>query len=170
MKSIPGAEVISSIDSLKLQVCVRQGTQVVIHPDQARQWSSSGEEIAALFSKLKSEHEAKYLNALATVIAESSTSPASTAAAVVEAEDPVADDTAAPDASPAPDPVVFTSEEELKKADQIKERCASEIAGVELLRGESGKLYILCEKNKVLCKWSVLGGYGTGKFLNNHMT
>ncbi|CAK9005910.1 Uncharacterized protein SCF082_LOCUS8794 [Durusdinium trenchii] len=43
MKSIPGAEVISSIDSLKLQVCVRQGTQVVIHPDQARQWSSSGE-------------------------------------------------------------------------------------------------------------------------------
>ena len=44
-------------------------------------------------------------------------------------------------------------------------KCMSEVAGVVLLRTSSGKVFLLSEKDKALPRHSILGGFGTGKYL-----
>ena len=156
-----------AIDAMGLKVCIRQGTQIAIHPDQVKQWSNAGEDISQQFTVLKEEHDKKYLMLLADQISSQSRRPGT----LVKTEEANTEATPLPgldeskDDQPLEKPKVFASEEKLIESDPIETRCASEVAGIELLRGKSGKIYLLAEKDKVLPKWSLLGGYGTGKQL-----
>ena len=172
MAAIPGADHLKSVDTMGLQVCVRRGTQLVIHPDQIKQWTNSGQELADAFQKLKEHHDAKYMNALSSIIQAPAASSNQTGSAVVAAV--VADETAEGEAEnqdpgasggsgPSPEKVTFESFDKLNQEDPIETRCASEVSGIELLLGKSGKVYICSDKDKVVPKFSVLGGFGTGK-------
>ena len=63
-------------------------------------------------------------------------------------------------------PPVWPSLEELEKQDTISERVMSEVAGVELVAGSSGAVYLLASKDKTIPKRAQLGGYGTGQYVN----
>ena len=65
----------------------------------------------------------------------------------------------------APAPKVHESVEALQKDDPIAVRCVSEVAGVELLKTASGKLFVVAEKKRIVPKLTLLGGFGTGKQL-----
>ena len=45
LAQIPGSGVLKSADSLPLQVLVRDGVNVVVHPDYVRKWSNCGGEL-----------------------------------------------------------------------------------------------------------------------------
>lgn len=169
IRSVPGGEFLGSIDSMSLQVCVRQGTQIVIHPDQQRQWTSSGPEIEAEFKSLKSNHDRLYASALSQVIKERGQTATSMVEACGDDEaegDQGADSAAAPvqDAA-STTPVTFESVEKLLEQDPTEHRCSSEVAGIELFLGKSGNVYICSEKDRILGKFTILGGFGTGKHL-----
>lgn len=67
----------------------------------------------------------------------------------------------------APDIKVFENLEALEGEDgPLKPRCSSEVAGVEVLRGKSGSVYLMAlDKQKILPKHTLVGGFGTGKCL-----
>ena len=49
MANIPEAAVLRGSDALKLQVCVRDGSAIRLHPTQVKKWSECGGEIGAEF-------------------------------------------------------------------------------------------------------------------------
>eukprot|EP00435_Cladocopium_sp_Y103_P016726 s2323_g4.t1 len=129
LASISGAQYIKSIDKLPLQVCVRKGNQICIHPDQVKQWNNSGLEISEAFAQLKEEHDSKYMNMLASLITE----PDAVVAAAPGAEE------AAVTVGKEDDPIdlgadSFESLEKLQEVDPVLHRCQSEISGIELLK------------------------------------
>ena len=158
---------------MTLQVCVRKGTQIVLHPDQVKQWTNSGMEYEEAFKSMKDEHESKYLNMLTSIIQRTTASAGSTAQTSVVASGTAASETVEQDVEPPPLPpatrqkVTFESIDKLQAQDPIQVRCASEISGVELLLCQSGNVYLCGDKDKVLPKFTVLGGFGTGKFLDS---
>ena len=64
---------------------------------------------------------------------------------------------------------VYDSFEELQKADSIQSRCVSELPGIELLKGDSGRLYLLADRERIIPKNTLIGGFGTGKPLNGEV-
>ncbi|CAK9100925.1 Uncharacterized protein SCF082_LOCUS47204 [Durusdinium trenchii] len=169
LAEIPHAQCIKSADALELEACVRQGTKIAIHPDQVKQWTSSGAALEAEFKKLEANHIEKYQNCLASVItaqAQSSSSLPTAAGAVVAADDENNEDDPPP-ASPAPvtQDSEFASLEKLRESDAVEVKCASEVAGVDLIKTASGKIWLLSEKDRVVPRFSQIGGYGTGKYV-----
>ncbi|CAK9075226.1 unnamed protein product, partial [Durusdinium trenchii] len=165
LKTIPGADCVQSIDKLKLEVCVRQGTTIVIHPDQCKQWSNSGSEIAEAFAELKKNHTDNYSQVLSSIIStpgQSASQVSGTsqeaAAALTDAAEPETSDP-----GPAVPKVTFESIDKLKEKEEIEVRCASEVSGVELIKCRSGKIFLCSDKKRVVPKSTLLGGYGTGK-------
>ena len=148
---------------------MREGTKLVIHPDQCRQWQSKGEKYAEEFNSLREEHAAKYESMLTTIIQQSSSAasvstPAAVTAAAAEAEDDAGDP--APEAAEEEQPLVtFESLEKLQAADPVAVKVVSEIAGVELIRTNSKKIFLYAEKAKAIPRNAILGGFGTGKQL-----
>ena len=66
---------------------------------------------------------------------------------------------------PAPSVSDFESVDALKATDEIQFKAVSEIADVELLRGKSGSTYLVAvKKNRDLPRYTIIGGFGTGKF------
>lgn len=159
MKEIPGADAVKSVDSMKLEVLVRDGTKIVIHPDQVRMWKSKGEKYEADFLELSNQHTEKYEGMLASVIQQSAAGASSTSAmAEVDDEPP-------PEVEEGPEPelVSFESLAKLEAADPVAVRVSSEVAGVELLKTASNKLFLLAEKQKSIPRFAIIGGFGSGK-------
>ena len=158
-----------SVDSMSLEVTVREGTKMVIHPDQVRQWQSRGEKFADEFKQIQKEHSEKYEGMLASIIQGTSSGSASQVGAHEGGEDEDEGDGAAesnPD-PPLQNPLqTFESLEKLQEADPVTVKVASEIAGVELLRTTSKKIFVMSEKEKGIPRFAVLGGFGTGKRLS----
>ena len=42
-------------------------------------------------------------------------------------------------------------------------RCVSEVAGIEIIKGKSGQIYLLSDKDRIIAKNTLIGGFGTGK-------
>ena len=170
-KEVPGGEFVKSVDSLQLEVCVREGTSIKIHPDQMRQWKSSGQEFDQQFEELKNHHLETYANCLNGVISDASTPTSSTttssesSAPAATAVVPIEDEQEEPPNEPQPQLTVFESLEKMQESETVECKCMSEVAGVELLRTSSGKMFFLCDKDKALPRHTVLGGFGTGKYL-----
>ena len=141
---------------------------MVIHRDQARQWLSKGPPYEEEFKLLLETHMQKYENALASLITPAGSTPSGqtqTTAVVVAAAGGEGEDEGAVEeegGSDAP-PVTFESVEKLQAADPIATRVASEFSGVELLLTTSKKIFLLADKVKSIPKWTILGGFGTGK-------
>ena len=58
----------------------------------------------------------------------------------------------------------FGSVAELEAADgPFKNRCASEVTGIELIKGKSGQIYLLSDRARIVSKHTLIGGFGTGK-------
>lgn len=111
-------------DTMGLEVLIREGTSLVIHPDQVRQWKNAGLDIEREFVKLQQMHKEKFMNMLAPVLETVSTSgpgasstSAPDAAAIVEVD---ADEEEAPaDPEPANESTVtFESLEKLEASDK----------------------------------------------------
>lgn len=164
LSSIPGSEVIKSVDALKLEVTVRTGTAIDIHPDQVKLWRSQGGNYASEFEKLVSKHDQVHKNMLANVIKSGTQSQAQPGTQIV----PVADEADQVDPAP-PDQVValqdFESLDALQKTDEITLKAASEVTDIELLKGKSGSTYLMAsKKNRDIPRHTIIGGFGTGKF------
>lgn len=147
-----------------LEVLIREGTSLVIHPDQVRQWKNAGLDIEREFVKLQNML-APVLQTVSTSGPGASSTSAPDAAAIVEAD---ADEEEAPaDAEPANESTVtFESLEKLEASDKVTLRVGSGIAGLELLLTEGEKVYLLADKAKVIPRHSILGGFGAGKLLD----
>ena len=161
LSQIPGSEVTKSVDALKLEVTVRSGSSIEIHPDQIKTWRTQGGNYAADFEKLLTEHDKTYKNMLAGVIG--STSGGAPSGQVV-----AADETPVPGPEVEAPPAVtdFESVEALKAQDEISFKCVSEVTDVELLRGKSGSTYLVAvKKNRDIPRHTIIGGFGTGKLL-----
>ena len=172
MREIPGGEFTKAFDSLSLEVLVREGSRIVIHQDQEKQWKNSGGEIEHAFTELKAQHMEKFQSLLSPILTQTAEATAgqSSTPGTGQSVPAIADD--GPEEVPDPAPTTATPEavatfesiEKLEAADKIKVRTASELAGVELLRTESGKVFLFSEKGKVVPKHTILGGFGSGKF------
>ncbi|CAK9064429.1 Uncharacterized protein SCF082_LOCUS33169 [Durusdinium trenchii] len=155
--AIEGHQYLENLDNLDLQVLVKSGAEYKIHPDQLRQWEAVGGDIGDEFAKLKAQHEGKYQTLLKDIVQSSTV-----------VEDTLvrpADESSGGDS--APDIKVFENLEALEGEDgPLKPRCSSEVAGVEVLRGKSGSVYLMAlDKQKILPKHTLVGGFGTGKCL-----
>lgn len=164
LAAIPGAEVIKSVDALKLEVTVRHGSSVEIHPDQIKQWSTQGGNYNDQFQKLLADHENTYKNMLAGVIGGGGDGDASQSQVVSSTSPvPVADEADAPPEGVGP-VQEFESVEALKAQDELDFKAVSEISDVESWKGKSGSTYLVATKrNRDLPHNTLLGGFGTGK-------
>ena len=164
LQAIPGATILKSPDSLKLEVTVRNGTVIEIHPDHVKRWPNTA--FAKQFEQLSNEHSQNFkelLQPILTTAGEGGTS--SKTDALVSAENKAGKDDSGTDAAKTVTLKTWDSFEKLHAEDEIAHRVASEIAGVELLKGKSGRFYVISEKGKVVAKHTLLGGFGTGKCL-----
>lgn len=58
----------------------------------------------------------------------------------------------------------------LEAADAVVTRCGSEVAGIEILKGRSGKIYLISSgKKRIVPKYTLIGGFGAGKQLSSHI-
>ena len=64
-----------------------------------------------------------------------------------------------------PAPVVFDSIEKLKETEAVQFQMASEASGIQILLMESGHVFVLSDKDRVLPKSTQLGGFGTGQYV-----
>lgn len=120
---------------------------------------ANGNEKTLRFAELKEEHVAKYQNILKDVL-----QSGLVVAGACDASG--ADDGGAAGEEPASELKVFESVAALEAADgPFKLRCASEISGIEVIKGKSGQIYILSDKNRMVAKHTLVGGFGSGKFL-----
>ena len=164
LAAIPGSEVIKSVDALKLEVTIRNGSSVEIHPDQIKQWSTQGGSYNDQFQKLLADHDGVYKNMLAGVISGGG-GDTSQPQGSSEPPVPVADEADAPPAEVGP-VQEFESVEALKAQDDLDFKAVSEIPDVELWKGKSGSTYLVATKrNRDLPHNTLLGGFGTGKHL-----
>lgn len=159
LASIPGSEVLRSADALKLEVTVRNGSCVEIHPDQVKLWTTT-KPFDAEFASVLEEHNRDFKDILAE--AGVLTSKDGT---VVAMEDPGVNNQEPGQVPETELPKLneFESEEKLNAADNVKFRAVSEVSDVELLRTASGKTYLLSKKMKTLARHLIIAGYGTGK-------
>ena len=166
LKNIPGADAVRSIDSMALEVLVRQGTKIKIHPDQCRLWPAKGPEYEKEFQQILQDHAEKYEGLLATCIQQQSSSGStgqgqSQVVAVEEEPEPEA---SRPDPAPAIEPMSkFDTYDALHAADPVTVKCASEIPQVELIKTASKKVFLMSACQKAIPKYAILGGFGTGK-------
>ena len=116
------------------------------------------------FRKLEQEHIASYQKILENVLRQDTAVVSVEAAASTEQ----ADESASTEQAGAAEqvPKVIESVEVLQQGDAIAHRCVSELAGVELIKTSSGKLYAVSEKKRIVPKLTLLGGFGTGKQLD----
>ncbi|CAK9042526.1 Uncharacterized protein SCF082_LOCUS24459 [Durusdinium trenchii] len=142
--------------SLELQVLVKSGSDFKIHPDQMRQWENAGHVIATKFAELKADHEKNFQPVLKNIIA---------ASASVDREGPEAEAAVVPadGGGEGEDTELksYGSVEELEKDDgPFVARCMSEIAGIEVIKGKSEKVYLVSvDKRRIVPKHTLLGGY-----------
>ncbi len=164
-----------SVDRLQLEVCVREGTTLKIHPDQVKQWKSSGAEFEQNFEELRNRHAETYANSLSGLITQALTPAVSgpgaaaaaaspTEAAVIPIEDEH-EEPEPPQTQPQVQLTTFESLEKLQESETVDAKCVSEVAGIELLRTSSGKIFLLSDKEKAIPRHTILGGFGTGKYL-----
>eukprot|EP00435_Cladocopium_sp_Y103_P021182 s564_g5.t1 len=164
LSQIPGSEVVKSVDALKLEVTVRNGSSIDIHPDQVKLWKTQGGNYADEFEKLVQNHDKTYKTMLAGIIntgggSGSGSQPMPVAGQDEEGEQPEV-------VVPAPSTTEFESVDALKAKDEIQFKAVSEISDVELLRGKSGSTYLVAvKKNRDLPRYTIIGGFGTGKFI-----
>ena len=162
LSQIPGSEVVKSVDALKLEVTVRNGSSIEIHPDQVKLWKTQGGNYAEEFEKLVQNHDKTYKNMLAGIIngggSGSVPQPAAATNQDGEGQQPEV-------VVPAPPVTDFESVDALKAKDEILFKAVSEISDVELLKGKSGSTYVVAvKKNRDLPRHTIIGGFGTGKF------
>ena len=115
------------------------------------------------FEKLQKEHETKYQSILQQVIQSSPVEdrPEVAAGEVVGEEGQVAN---APPGAPAEHEFkTFADFDALNASDEVATRCSSELPGVEILKGKSGKIYLMSNKKRIVAKNTLIGGYGAGK-------
>lgn len=69
-----------------------------------------------------------------------------------------------------PEPVqidghVYESVEKLKASEEVLVMCASELAGVQIIKVKGPKVYLVSDKARTLAKHTLIGGFGTGKYV-----
>ena len=148
---------------MNLEVCVRKGTQMVLHPDQVKQWNNSGVEYAEQFAEVQKKHDSKYLGLLTSIISQPQGSSSQLAAAAPADMDEGATAGSGATEEPIQELNKFESVEKLAEAEKIEYRCMSEVAGIELLLCESKKIFLVADKDRIVAKWTMVGGFGTGK-------
>ena len=113
------------------------------------------------FQKLEKEHVATHQKLLQTILqntninqiiagTEDNTSGTAPAADPIE-ERP----------EPRVEPKTFESLQAV--GEEVAARCASEVAGVELIKTTSGKILLMSDRKRIIAKQTLIGGFGTGK-------
>ena len=131
---IPGSEILKSLDAVKFEVCVRNGSAIEIHPDETKFWLGQEEGVADEFKVLKAHHDEHYKNKLCGII-QSKTTPADKSADT--ANDTATGDDDEPLAKAALDKMQeFESVAALEEIDgPFAFRTTSEECDVELIQG-----------------------------------
>lgn len=143
LASIPGAQsVLSSIDSLKLEVLNRRGTSFVINGDEERKWSSLAD-TSSEFEELKKHHDSTFKDTLAYVVKIQNVDPRQTTATGGSATSAVGP----PDAE-----------------DGNEEGAAAATEYLEYGSMDECKAILYSETDRQLTRGVQVGGYGTGTY------
>ena len=163
MDRVPGAAIASgAVDRLKLEVCAREGARIIIKPDEDRYWKAQGGTITEEYQALKDDHEKNYEKLLANIMQRRQGSSRSHTQGEEDGADPMP---IQDDRNPTEALVEFENLDKLKETETIAEQVPSEIQDVEVIRCESGKLFLLAKKDKSLTKHLQIGGFGTGGYV-----
>ncbi|CAL1152126.1 unnamed protein product [Cladocopium goreaui] len=147
--------------SMDLQVLTQVGNEFRIHPDQQRQWTQLGGEYGAKFEELQKDHTDKFQNMLKNVLQSGSITVTVEEAAAAVAQGA---DGGGEDGSQSETMKSFETVMALEAADgPFLARCVSEVAGIEIIKGKSGQIYLLSDKDRIIAKNTLIGGFGTGK-------
>ena len=68
LEGIIGYKAIEKIDNVKLEICIRSGTAIEIHPDEVKYWLSQEAVVVEEFTAIKKHHDDRYKNMLAPII------------------------------------------------------------------------------------------------------
>ena len=159
LAKVPGASAATtSIDKLKLEVCCRDGSRIILKPDEERYWASQGGTIGEEFAALKADHTQHYEKLLAHM-----TPGGSGGNAVGKAVEDDEDERSGTNGG-GEEMKVFENLDKLKEHETLVEEVQSEVPDVLIHRAESGKLYLSATKDKSLPKHCQIGGFGTGTY------
>ena len=147
---VPGVSAATSIDKLKLEVCCRDGSRIILKSDEERYWASQGGTIGEEFAALKADHTQHSEKLLAHM------TPGGTGGNAVRMTR-----TSAGTNSASEKMKVF---ENLTSSKHLVEEVQSEVPDVLVHRAESGKLYLSATKNKSLPKHCQIGGFATDTY------
>ena len=172
--SIPGAkEVMDGIETLQLDGLQRKGTSFDIKDEDIKYWMSQGEEFSEPFRKLLDRHNECYRDLLRNAKLGSDEDKKNPG--------PEGDDedragmSLAASSSPGtpggnlgvPEAKEFDSMVALQAADPVEKTAVADVNGVEILRGASGKTYLLSKSgNRTIPKKVQLGSFGTGCYVD----
>ena len=150
---IPGAST-ENVDEAVLEVLEKSGTGVfTIKADEHKYWSMQTGEILQQYNDLK-EQNAQLMIQLFGRPAPTPT-PSGTSG---QAE---------PTTSPE-EPIPGCELESMAKLEEthgIEAKCNTEIASVQLVLAKNKSVWLVSSQDKVLAKYQVLGGYGTGQWV-----
>ena len=162
LEKIEGYEVVENIDKLKLDVCVRNGTQMVIHADTVAYWRSQPSQFSDRFEEMYKHHMSKYADKVASLCPKDDTNnkqskDADTAAAEGQL-DSKADDEGSMEA-----PEEFDSVD--KMPEKVSKRQPSDEHDVEILEGSGGSVFLISKKGKSMARYTQIAGVGQGRFV-----
>jgi hypothetical protein len=166
---IPGSNIVSNIDNLALEICVRNGTSIDIHPDECKYWIAQDADMVKQFKALKEHHDGNFKNMLSAIIEKQTTSSLPVPSPQANAADEMLVEMVDEE---KPQEEVF-HKEELGTLQELEEthgpfvgRCMSEEGDVELIRDKNLDEWIVSKKGRSLTRGCQLGGYGTGKWVS----
>ena len=115
------------------------------------------------FEKLNAAHVEKFQSCLQTVLDTSVTQQPDAAETETAVVNPGTDHAT----GEAPSLTILESIDKVKESEEITLKCNSEVSGVEFLKCKSGRLFLLSDKRRIIPKHTLLGGYGTGRYLGS---
>ena len=117
------------------------------------------------FQKLEKEHVATHQKLLQSILQNTNVNQIvagteDTTTGPARAADPI-------DEKADPKVELKTYESLQAVGEEVAARCASEVAGVELIKTTSGKLLLMSDRKRIIAKQTLIGGFGTGKHLSS---
>lgn len=154
ISAIPGAAAaLGRLDSMKFEVLERNGASMQIKSDEHKYWSMQGGDIAATYAELRENH-----NQLANA-----------ASGQGQASEPAESEKALPKdrdgAETASTVVEMESLAKLEESIGVEVKVASEVSNVELILDKENAVWAMASQEKVVGKHVVIGGYGTGQWV-----
>ena len=165
LTSIAGASLVTNVDKLKFEICVRSGTEILVHPDELNYWKLQDSDSRAIVDKLVDDHNKLYKGMISHIIERQTIQATGIKEELLDDPGAADDDDKGNTGEINIADFEFESVTALEHADGPLVKLPSEVPEVDLMRGKGGSTYLLSAKGRSVAKHTQLGGMGTGRFV-----